>query len=279
MTILELTANEATAGILLVQERAALEDLKVINVTLHGEKNALQENIAVVNAEEVTFQDTVEEKQRLVQEANEALRNTVAAGQPLVARLQELVNDLNAIAVKLTRSSLEMNAIPSILECIEERETKLRKQIKAALRDINGEICNNQVIGSVPESGYRQKNGSSHRSSENHAEAIVLYAVKLNVAIPEPDFCTFLGVVHPNHGVKGGIKTLVAASILLEEKDVRNQLVYTLAPRVKLFLKHEIKSTNPIYIQMQAKGNNFIEARARSAKKAKKNNDSLMDHN
>ena len=279
MTILELTADEATAGILLVQERAALEDLKVINVTLHGEKNALQENIAVVNAEEVTFQDTVEEKQRLVQEANEALRNTVAAGQPLVARLQELVNDLNAIAVKLTRSSLEMNAIPSILEAIEERENKLRKQIKSALRDINGEISNNQVIGSVPESGYRQKNGGSHRSSENHAEAMVLYAVKLNVAIPEPDFCTFLGVVHPNHGVKGGIKTLVAASILLEEKDVRNQLVYTLAPRVRLFLKHEIKSTDPIYIQMQAEGNNFIEARARSAKKAKKNNDSLMDHN
>ena len=115
MTILELTADEATAGILLVQERAALEDLKVINVTLHGEKNAIQENIAVVNAEDVTYQDTLEEQQRLVQEANEALRNTVAAGQPLVARLQELVNELNAIAVKLTRSSLEMNAIPSIL--------------------------------------------------------------------------------------------------------------------------------------------------------------------
>ena len=62
MTILELTADEATAGILLVQERAALEDLKVINVTLHGEKNALQENIAEVNAEEVTFQDTVHQK-------------------------------------------------------------------------------------------------------------------------------------------------------------------------------------------------------------------------
>ena len=274
-----MTADEATEGILLVQERAALEDLKEINVTLKNEMNALQENIAVVNAEEIAFQDTLEEKQRLVEEANAALRNTVASGQPLIARLQELVNNLNANTVKLTRSSLEMNAIPSILECIEERENKLRKQIKSALRDINGEISNNQDIGSIPESGYRQKNGGSHRSSENHAEAMVLYAVKLNVAIPEPDFCTFLGVVHPNHGVKGGIKTLVAASILLEEKDVRNQLVYTLAPRVKLFLKHEIKSTDPIYIQMQAKGNNFIEARARSAKKAKKNNDSLMDHN
>ena len=103
--------------------------------------------------------------------------------------------------------------------------------------------------------------------------------MKLNVAIPEPDFCTFLGVGHPNHGVTDGIKTLVAASILLVDKDARNQLVYTLAPRVRLFLKHEIKSTDPIYIQMQAEGNYFIEARsARSAKKSKKNNDSLMDH-
>ena len=165
MTILGMTANEATEGILLVQERTALEDLKAINVTLKSKKNALQENIAVVNAEETAFQDTLEEKQRLVEEANAALRNTTSSGQPLIARLQGLVSDLNANTVKLTRSSLEMNAIPAILEAIEERENKLRKQIKSALRDINSEICNNQVIGSVPDSGYRQKNGGSHHSS------------------------------------------------------------------------------------------------------------------
>ena len=276
MTILGMTSDEATEEILLVQERAALEDPKAINVTLKSEKHALQENIAVVNAEETAYQDTLEEKQRLVEEANAVLRNTIASAKPLIARLQGLVGDLNANTVKLTRSSLEMNAIPAILVAIEERENKLRKQIKSVLRDINSKICNNQVIGSVPDSGYRQKNGGSHRSSENHAEAIVLCAVKLNVAIPEPDFCTFLSVGHPNHGVTGGIKTLVAASILLVDKDARNQVVYTLAPRVRLFLKHEIKSTDPIYIQMQAEGNNYIEAR--SAKKSKKNDNSLMDH-
>ena len=68
----------------------------------------------------------------------------------------------------------------------------------------------------------------------------------------------------------------MAASILLVDKDDRNQAVYTLAPRVRLFLKHEIKSTDWIYIQMQADGNDFIEAR--SAKNSKKNNDSLMEH-
>ena len=50
--------------------------------------------------------------------------------------------------------------------------------------------------------------------------------------------------------------------------------MYTLAPRVRLYLKHEIKSTDPIYIQLQADGNECIEAR--SAKKSKKNDDPLM---
>ena len=68
----------------------------------------------------------------------------------------------------------------------------------------------------------------------------------------------------------------MAASILLVDKDARNQDVYTLAPRVRLFLKHEIKLTDPIYIQMQADGNDFIEAC--SNKRSKKNDEPLMLH-
>ena len=155
MTILEITFNEATNGILLVQERADLDDLKTNNETLRGEKRALQNTIAETNTETEAYQDTVEAKQRLVEEANAALRNAIASAQPLIAKLQGLVDKMNATTVKITRLSLEMNAIPAILVAIEEREAKLRKQIRSVLTRINGEIRNNQVIGSVPDSGYK----------------------------------------------------------------------------------------------------------------------------
>ena len=51
MTILEMTFDEATKGILLVQERDDLDNLKANNVTLKSEKQALQETIAATNAE------------------------------------------------------------------------------------------------------------------------------------------------------------------------------------------------------------------------------------
>ena len=84
--------------------------------------------------------------------------------------------------------------------------------------------------------------------------------MKLNIPITGHKFATFLGVVHPSHRTKAAIKTLVAATILLVDIDIRSQDVYTLAPRVRLFLKHEIKSTDPIYIQMQADGKKCINA-------------------
>ena len=88
--------------ILLVQERADPNDLKANNVTLLGEKRALQETIAETNAETVAYQDTLEAKQRLVKEANAALRNAIASAQPLIAKLQGLVDKMNATTVKIT---------------------------------------------------------------------------------------------------------------------------------------------------------------------------------
>ena len=95
-----MTFDEATKGILLVQEQADLDNLKANNVTLLGEKRALQEAIADTNAETAAYQDTVEEKQRLVKEENAALRNTIASAQPLIAKLKGLVDEMNATTVK-----------------------------------------------------------------------------------------------------------------------------------------------------------------------------------
>ena len=136
--------------------------------------------------------------------------------------MRALVRDLDANTKQLKRSSLKMSAIPSIIKAIKEQEIKRRKQIKSHLTRIYSEIRDNQVIGSIPDNGFKQKGGGSNRSGKNHAQAIILLSVKLNILITEYEFATFLGVVCPNRGTNAEIKTLVAATILLVDKDIRS---------------------------------------------------------
>ena len=91
----------------------------------------------------------MEEKRQFVQVANEALQAVEASGQTPITTMRALVSNLDANTMQLKRSSLEISAIPSIIEAIEEREIKRRKQIKSVLTRINSEIRDNQEIGSV----------------------------------------------------------------------------------------------------------------------------------
>ena len=175
--------------------------------------------------------------------------------------MQERVHNLNECQKKLTTSDLEADAVPGQLVAIKALEHKLHVQIHCLLTDIFNEIRANTEIGAVPGNGWVHKEGGTNRSGENHARGIIIASVTYNTPIPAHNHAFFLGIKPDNHGVTAAIESLVKWKILLVSQDVRNQDVYSLAPRIKMFLDHEILSIHPSYIKKLAEGNQCVKDR------------------
>ena len=102
--------------------------------------------------------------------------------------------------------------------------------------------------------GCVHKYGGTNRSGENHAQGIGITSVTYNTPIPKHNHASFLGVKPDNHRVTAFIESLVKGKVLLVSQNVCNQDVYSLAPRIKIFLNHEILHIHSSYIKKLVEG-------------------------
>ena len=88
------------------------------------------------------------------------------------------------------------------------------------------------------------------------------------------DLATMLRVRPDNHGVKNAIKSLTRGNVIIATINNLNQVVYLLAPTIKIHQTHEILPTDERYKARIKAGNACIQKRALAKAASQATNDS-----
>ena len=255
MPLISFPAHVVEENIKDHRRRVEIDDVKATNKRLKTEEAGFVDRLETANNDAQRHEIRVEKVKRDLKKAKEEQQASTQA-----ATVQE--NALTTFRQTMKSSDVNMAAIPQLEIMIEESEVLLKQQLGDAFGRLYKLISESASIGSVPNDGWVQWAGGSHRSGQDHAECIVRAMVTFNTLMTQYDLATMAGVKSDNHGVKNAIKSLTKGNVIIATTNNLNQVVYSLALSIKIHLTHEILPTDERYQARIAAGNACIQKRA-----------------